>query len=82
MKKKTIKDEVVIYQKSNGAVELRGDYSRETLWANLNQIAELFDADKSGISRHIRNIFTAGELDEKRTVAKFATVKIEVLAKR
>lgn len=71
------KGEIVIYQKENGAVELRGDFVHETIWASLNQIAELFDTDKSGISRHINNIFKSGELDKKRTVANFATVQDE-----
>lgn len=76
--KKTEKDnKMVIYQKENGAVELRGDFKHKTIWANLNQIAELFDTDKSGISRHINNIFKSGELDKRRTVAKFATVQNE-----
>ncbi|NQU84123.1 MAG: virulence protein RhuM/Fic/DOC family protein [Parcubacteria group bacterium] len=72
-----MKFQICPHQKENGAVELRGDYSNETIWANLNQIADLFDVDKSGISRHIRNIFSSGELDKKRTVAKFATVQTE-----
>jgi len=72
-----VKFQICPHQKENGAVELRGDYSNETIWANLNQIADLFDVDKSGISRHIRNIFSSGELDKKRTVAKFATVQTE-----
>lgn len=77
MKKQAEKNKVVIYQAKSGAVELRGDFSSETIWASLNQIAELFDTDKSGISRHIRNIFESEELKEKATVAKFATVQKE-----
>jgi hypothetical protein len=70
-------NQTIIYQKENGAVELRGDIKHETIWANLNQIAKLFDTDKSGISRHINNIFKSGELDKNQTVAKFATVQDE-----
>lgn len=79
MSKKIQKKEntVVVYQTKSGALELRGDSTRETLWANLNQIADLFETDKSGISRHIRNIFETEELDQKRTVANFATVQKE-----
>jgi death-on-curing family protein len=77
MKKINKENAIIIYQKENGAVELRGDLTHETMWANLNQIAELFDTDKSGISRHINNIFKSGEMDKKRTVANFATVQIE-----
>ena len=49
----------------------------ETVWLSLDQMAELFQRDKSTISRHIRNIFTEGELSRDSTVAKFATVQIE-----
>jgi len=75
-KKRSVQD-IVIYQAKNGAIELRGDFSRETLWATLQQIADLFDTDKSGISRHIRNIYDEGELERPATVAKKATVQTE-----
>jgi hypothetical protein len=70
-------NQIVIYQKENGAVELRGDFAHETVWANLNQITKLFDTDKSGISRHINNIFKSGEMDKDRTVAKFAKIQTD-----
>ena len=47
---------------------------KNTIWANLNQIARLFDRDKSVISRHIKQIFKEKELDPSRTVAKNAQV--------
>lgn len=77
MKNKFVKNKIVIYQAKSGAIELRGDFKKETIWATLNQIVDLFDTDKSGISRHIKNIFENGELDNKSTVAKFATVQKE-----
>jgi len=49
----------------------------ETVWLSLNQMAELFQRDKSVISRHIRNVFDESELQRERTVAKFATVQRE-----
>jgi hypothetical protein len=49
----------------------------ETVWLNLNQMAMLFDRDKSVISRHIRNIYSEGELKKEATVAKNATVQME-----
>jgi prophage maintenance system killer protein len=64
---------IEIYQGENGAIEFRGDLSHETIWANLDQIAKLFNRDKSGISRHIKNIFKSGELDKDSVVAIFAT---------
>ncbi len=68
---------VVIYQAKSGAIELKEDVSSETIWATLQQIADLFETDKSGISRHIKNILNAKELDSSATVAIFATVQKE-----
>ena len=72
-----MKKEVIIYQTKNGALEFKGDFEKETIWASLQQIADLFETDKSGISRHIRKIYESGELEQKTTVAKNATVQIE-----
>lgn len=68
---------VVIYQARTGAIQLHEDLKRETVWASLQQIADLFDTDKSGISRHLKNIYKTGELDKASTVAKIATVQKE-----
>ena len=67
--------EVMVYLGRSGAIELQGDFRKETLWASLQQIADLFDADKSGISRHIKNIYTSKELPQLSTVAKNATTQ-------
>ena len=68
--------EIVIYEAEDGAsVEVR--LEEETVWLSLNQIAELFQRDKSVISRHLRNVFASGELREGGIVAKYATVQIE-----
>ncbi|MEL7564282.1 MAG: RhuM family protein [Dehalobacterium sp.] len=49
----------------------------ETVWLSLNQMAELFQRDKSVISKHIKNVFDEGELSKDLTVANFATVQRE-----
>jgi len=67
------KKEIAIYKDSKGNIDFRIDTEKETLWANLNQIAEVFGRDKSVISRHIKDIFATGELSEKSVVAKNAT---------
>ena len=72
-----MKKELIIYQGKNGEIEFKGDIQKETLWANLQDIADLFETDKSGISRHIKNIYQSRELDLKTTVAKIATVQTE-----
>lgn len=64
---------IVIYQAPNGSLELKGDFDKETVWASLDQIASVFGRDKSVISRHIKNIFKEGELEENSVVAFFAT---------
>ncbi len=67
------KRKLIIYQAKSGAIEFRGDFDAQTIWANLNQIADLFERDKSVISRHIKNIFKSGELNQNSVVVKIAT---------
>ena len=69
-------DEIVLY-KPDDTIKLDVRVQDETVWLNLNQIAQLFDRDKSVISRHIRDIFKENELLREATVAKNATVQIE-----
>ena len=66
--------EIVIYKTAKNEVDLKVRLEKETIWLNLNQISFLFNTDKSGISRHIENIYRSGELAKKSTVAKIATV--------
>jgi len=66
-------DKIEIYQDINGQIEFQGDKNNEPIWASLDQIAKLFNRDKSGISRHIKNIFKNEELDKNSVVAKIAT---------
>ncbi len=71
------KGEIVIYQTEDGQTSLEVKLIEETVWLNLNQMAELFKRDKSVISRHVSNIFKTGELSKEATVAKYATVQME-----
>lgn len=77
MKKIAKQENIVIYQTKKGGIALRGDISRETIWATLDQIALVFGRDKSVISRHLDNIYEEKELNKKGTVAKIATVQKE-----
>jgi len=61
-KEKTNKGEIIIYRPRGGEVELKVKLEKETIWLSLNQIAALFDTDKSGISRHIKNIYKSGKI--------------------
>jgi death-on-curing family protein len=63
----------IIFQASNGALELKTDTDTDTIWASLDQISHLFNRDKSVISRHIKNIFKEEELEREVVVAFFAT---------
>ena len=67
----------LLYTTSEGAVKVDVLLKDETIWLTINQLATLFDIDKSGVSRHIKNIFETGELKEEATVAKIATVQTE-----
>lgn len=69
--KKTQKTQgVVIYQAKNGAIELRGDFTHETLWATQAQITRIFDIDRTVVTKHIGNILRNREVDEKSNVQK------------
>ena len=69
--------QIEIYQIENGSTEIQVKLENETVWLSLNQITELFERDKSVISRHIKNIYKEGELNYEATVAKNATVQFE-----
>jgi death-on-curing family protein len=67
-----MKKELIIYQGKNGEIEFRGDIQKETLWATQSQIADLFGAERSVITKHIKNIFSDEELNKEVVSAKFA----------
>ena len=67
MKKPT---DIVLYRSKDGAVQLDVPLEKETIWLNQFQMCELFGRDQSVISRHIRNIFKEGELQEKSNMQK------------
>ena len=65
--------EVVLYQAPDGSVEMEVRLEQESLWLSLDQMAALFERDKSVVSRHVRNVFRDGELERDSVVAKYAT---------
>jgi len=69
--------EFLFYQSEDGRIRLQVRVQQETVWLSLNQMADLFQRDKSVISRHITNVFDEGELAREATVAKSATVQTE-----
>lgn len=68
------KGQILLYQTPDGETRIEVRLQGETVWLNLDQMAELFQRNKSTISRHIKNVFEEGELKKEMTVAKFATV--------
>jgi hypothetical protein len=70
-----MKNEIILYQTDElpKHIEVKVDSQNDTFWLSLNQIAFLFDRDKSVISRHLKNIFNENELDRDSVVAFFAT---------
>lgn len=67
--------EIVIYQTEDGLTKIDVNMQNETVWLLLEQMAELFQRDKSTILRHIKNIYVEGELVRESTVANFVTVQ-------
>ncbi|WP_330682054.1 virulence RhuM family protein, partial [Enterocloster clostridioformis] len=71
------KSSILMYTTEDGITKVEVTFDNDTVWLSLDQIAELFQKNKSTISRHIKNIFSEGELLAEATVAKFATVQKE-----
>jgi len=69
--------EFLLYQSQDGKIRIETRMQNETVWLTINQMSELFDVDKSGISRHLKNIFESGELSRESVVAIFATTAAE-----
>ena len=66
-----------MYTTEDGVTKIEVTFEQDTVWLSIDQMAELFQRDKSTISRHIKNIFVEGELKENSTVAFFAIVQDE-----
>ncbi len=71
------KGQILLYQTPDGVTKIEVKLQNETVWLSLDQMAELFQRNKSTISRHIKNVFEEGELQPDSTVAFFATVQTE-----
>ena len=71
------KGQILLYQTPDGESRIEVRLQGETVWLSLDQMAELFQRNKSTISRHIKNVFEEGELQPDATVAFFATVQAE-----
>lgn len=72
-----MKNEIIVYQSNELTEQIEVRLDGETVWLNQYQLAELFQTDRSSITKHLQNIYSTGELDEKATCAKFAQVRKE-----
>ena len=71
------KGQFLLYQTPDGDSQIEVKLQNDTVWLSLDQMAELFQRNKSTISRHIKNVLEDGELQEEATIANFATVQNE-----
>ena len=71
------KGQFLLYQTPDGDSRIEVKLQDDTVWLSLDQMAELFQRNKSTISRHIKNVLEDGELQEEATIANFATVQNE-----
>ena len=67
------KSNMIIYTTEDGLAKIETTFDEDTVWLSMDQMAELFQRDKSTISRHIKNVFAEGELQRDSVVANFAT---------
>ncbi len=66
--------ELVLYRSKDGAIQLDAQLERKTIWLDAHQMSELFGRDRTVILKHLRNVYTTGELDREATCAKIAQV--------
>ena len=71
------KGQFLLYLTPDGDSQIEVKLQDDTVWLSLDQMAELFQRNKSTISRHIKNVLEDGELQEEATIANFATVQNE-----
>ena len=71
------KGQFLLYQTPDGDSQIEVKLQNDTVWLSLDQMAELFQRNKSTISRHVKNVLEDGELQEEATIANFTTVQNE-----
>ena len=63
---------MIIYMTEDGLTEVETTFDGDTVWLSIDQMAELFQRERSVIGKHVRNIFKEGELEKESVWAKFA----------
>ncbi len=69
-KHKNQQNQLMIYQTKSGKIEFRGDFDRDTVWGTQQQIAEVFNIDRTVVTKHINKILKDKEIDGKSNVQK------------
>ncbi|MBA3037772.1 MAG: hypothetical protein FP814_14935 [Desulfobacterium sp.] len=75
MAKKNIKlpdNQITVYQTPDGKINIEVLYANENIWLPQKRMADLFDIDRSVVTKHLRNIFSSNELQENSVCANFA----------
>ncbi len=72
-----LNNEIVIYQTEDGKTQLDVTMEGETVWLSQQQIATLFEKDRTVIGRHINNIYKEQELEKETTCANFAHISVD-----
>ena len=73
--------QIILYQTQGGEAKIEVRLANETVWLTADQMAELFQRNKSTISRHIKNIYESGELEQNRTVSFLQQFKMKADAR-
>ena len=66
------KSDMIIYTTEDGLTKIETTFDGDTVWLSIDQMAELFQRDRSVIGKHVRNVFKEGELEKESVWAKFA----------
>ena len=66
------KADMIIYTTEDGLTKVETTFDGDTVWLSIDQMAELFQRDRSVIGKHVRNVFKEGELEKESVWAKFA----------
>ena len=68
---------ILMYTTEDGLTKIEATFENDTVWLSIDQMAELFQRDRSVIGQHVRNIFKEGELNKESVWAKFAYTAVE-----
>ncbi|MBU0558359.1 MAG: hypothetical protein KKD86_14640 [Bacteroidetes bacterium] len=80
--KENLSSDIILYTAESGDVKVEVLFSDETFWLNQKKLAELFQVDRSVITKHLKNIFAEKELDENSVNAKIAHTAAHLIAER